>query len=170
LRPRAAAWGYQLVEARGGADLLRTLRSAHVPLVVVDVGRHAAAMLEALADAVSFADEPLILVLDPERTPGLGPAAFELGAAEVYIGPVAPPRVVSCLDRWRRVADERRAEPGWRGEPEPAANDTDEWIRGAIAEFRERPPKPAARPKRANPSDLPPESLEPSECPNRISD
>lgn len=135
LRPRAVSWGHRLVETRSAADLARTLRRADNPLVLVDLGQRPIEALEALANAVVGADEPLVLVLDPNRTPGIQTAALELGATEIWSGPVAPPRVVNLLERWAALTARRRARPEWRGEVLQSDDPIGDLIRAATQDF-----------------------------------
>lgn len=113
LRPRVAGWPVQVVETRSAAELSEGLRRSVCPLAVVDLDRWPARMLSDLEHAGRGALDPLVLVLDPARTPGAEALGRELGATLVWPGFVPPPRVEALLARWLEVARGRRESAGW---------------------------------------------------------
>jgi hypothetical protein len=119
LRPRVVNWPVRFVESRSASDLASALAGQESGLVLVDLATRALAALEELAAGLAPASHPLVLVLDPERLPGIANAARELGATEVWSGPVAPPRVVDRLERWVNIARHRTASAAFSQEIGP---------------------------------------------------
>ena len=95
------------------------------PIVVVDLGRHVRAGLEAVGRAIQIAPAALLLVLDPRAHENVPLLARELGATHVYSGTVTPPTVSQLLERWIPLAQHRTETDGWSSaqkpqtEPEP---------------------------------------------------
>jgi len=113
LRPRLADQPVRWFETRSPADLEGVLAGLASPVVLIDLGRHPAAGLEAVELVGLRAPDARILVLDPEAhgpVPGL---ARELGATHVISGFVPPPVLAALLARWIALARRSLEQTGW---------------------------------------------------------
>jgi hypothetical protein len=119
LRPRVASWPVRPVETRSAAELLGALRGSASALIVVDLRKTPARMLDDLGRALAELPDALALVLDPDRLPGVRLLARELGATHVVSGVATPPQVVELLSGWLPLARRRAELAGWTAEPEP---------------------------------------------------
>ena len=113
LRPRF--WGQPLrwFETRSPADLEGVLPGLASPVVVIDLGRHVAAGLEAVDLAARRAPDARILVLDPEAHQPVPALARELGATHVVSGFVPPPVIAELIARWITLARRSLEQAGW---------------------------------------------------------
>jgi hypothetical protein len=119
LRPRVAPWPVRLAETRTAADLVGALRGSASALVVADLRRVPARVLDDLGQGLAASPDALALVLDPDRLPGVPALARELGATHVLSGVATPPAVVELLARWLPLARRRLDARGWTADPEP---------------------------------------------------
>ncbi|HEU5118322.1 MAG TPA: hypothetical protein VFT74_17020 [Isosphaeraceae bacterium] len=123
IRPRVASWPVRVVETRSASDLATALRQSACPLAIVDLDRWPARMLSDLERVREDSADALILVLDPDSTPGVSFLARELGATLVRSGFVSPVEVEGLLGRWLSVSRRRQSLAGWtdeaEAEPEP---------------------------------------------------
>src|SRR5262249_21940178 len=113
LRPRLGDQPLRWFETRSLGDLEAALAGLAYPVVLIDLGRHPAAGLEALGCVDWLAPDARILVLDPEShlpEPGL---ARQLGATHVVAGFVPPPVIAALLARWIGLARRSLEQAGW---------------------------------------------------------
>lgn len=123
LRARLRDPGLRWLESRSTADLLAAVRGAPRPIVVYEVGRRAEEGLEGLLRLTLAADDPLVLLLDPESRPDVLALGRELGASVVRAGVVTPPEVEALLRRWLGLVGHRAAREGWRPGDDPGGPD-----------------------------------------------
>jgi hypothetical protein len=113
LRPRLWDQPVRWFETRSPADLENVLAGLAYPVVVIDLGRHVAAGLEALDLVVLRNPDARILVLDLEAHPAVPGLARQLGATHVVSGFVPPPAIADLLDRWIALARRSLEQAGW---------------------------------------------------------
>jgi hypothetical protein len=141
LRARLSERALRVVETRSGDDLEAVLGASGVavPVVLVDVGWRARAVVDEMLRGLAAAPEALVLVLDPLDHEGVALLAREAGAAHVISGPVTPPAVAGLLARWLALSQRRGELQGWAG-ASPAAAQPEPW--NWLTPMLERKPTP----------------------------
>jgi hypothetical protein len=113
LRPRLCDQPLRWFETRSPTDLEGVLAGLASPVVLIDLGRHVAAGLEAVDLVGRRAPDARILVLDPEAHRPMPGLARELGATHVVSGFVPPPVIAELIARWIALARRSLEQTGW---------------------------------------------------------
>jgi DNA-binding NarL/FixJ family response regulator len=113
LRPRLSDQPVRWFETRSAADLEGVLTGLAYPVVLIDLGRHAATGLMGLDLVARRAPDARILVLDPAAHPEVPELARELGATHVISGFVPPPAIADLIGRWIALARRGLDHAGW---------------------------------------------------------
>lgn len=144
LRPRLGDQPLRWFETRSRVDLEGVLAGLAYPVVVIDLGPHAAAGLEAVDLVGRRAPDARILVLDPQAHPQVPGLARQLGATHVVAGFVPPPEVARWLARWIDLARPAIERAGW-SRPLVPSPETEPW--GWLSEYLGEPEgRPQASP------------------------
>ena len=139
LRPRLSDQPLRWFDTRAPADLEGVLAGLACPVVVIDLGRHVAAGLEAVDLVVRRAPDARILVLDPEAHRAVPELARELGATHVVSGFVPPPVVAEWVARWIGLARRSLEQAGWsRTTFPPTATEPWGWLSEYLGEAADR--------------------------------
>ena len=126
LRPRLYDQPVRWFETRSSTDLEGVLTGLAYPVVLVDLGRHAAAGLKDLGLVSLRAPDARILELDPEVNPQVPEVARDLGATHVVSGFVPPPVIAELIARWIALARRGIEHAGWSRTTFPET-ETDPW-------------------------------------------
>jgi len=126
LRPRLYDQPVRWFETRSSSDLEGILTGLAYPVVLVDLGRHAATGLKDLGLISLRAPDARILVLDPETHPQVPELARELGATHVVSGFAPPPVIAELIARWIALARRGIEYAGWSRTTFPETQ-TDPW-------------------------------------------
>jgi DNA-binding NtrC family response regulator len=113
LRPRLHDRPIRWLESRSSADLESLLTGLACPVVLIDLGEHAAAGLEDLERVLRRAPDARVLVIDPAADSDVAVLARELGAAHVASDSVPPALVARLVARWVELAQRAIEHNGW---------------------------------------------------------
>ncbi len=126
LRPRLYDRPVRWFESRASSDLEALLSGLALPLVLIDLGRDAAAGLRDIGLVSLRVPDARILAIDAGGRPDVAAAAREIGATHVFSGFVPPPVVAELMSHWITAARMGIERAGWSRTTFPDT-ETDPW-------------------------------------------
>jgi hypothetical protein len=166
LRPRLYDRPVRWFESRATSELDVLLTGLALPLVLIDLGRDAAAGLRDIGLVSLRVPDARILAIDSGGRPDVAAAAREMGATHVFSGFVPPPVVAELMSHWIMAARLGIERAGWSRTTFPDT-ETDPWswlsdyLDGPGTASRGQPPRPD-RPEKPRRPDLGPNDPEKS--------